>query len=203
MHRRFAPFLIALVLAAADVSRAELLAFFEATAQGTDTGHDYFDFADIDLVIGDDFVRLFDDAALGPTEIPVLFEATALSDPDFETAAAYFTNGEPEEFVIELTGASGGGIGVGTNDCALFHDDYDCMLGVDVQGGAIERITLEVRRLSLVELDPVGTAIEVDVALEVFGVPEPDASQLGVAAAAALGASLLSRPARRIAGSKA
>ena len=100
MHRRFAPLLIAFALSAADASRAELLASFEATAQGTDTGHDYFDFADVDLVIGDDFVRLFDDAALGPTEIPVLFEATALSDPDFETAAAYFTNGEPEEFVV-------------------------------------------------------------------------------------------------------
>ena len=193
MRRLLAPFFIALALSAADAARAELLASFEAAAQGTDTGHDYFDFADVDLVIGDDFVRLFDDAALGPTETPVLFEATALSDPDFETAAAFFTNGEPEEFVIELTGASGGGIGVGTNDCALFHADYDCLLGVDMQGGSIDRITLEVRRLSLVALDPAGTAIEVEVALEVFGVPEPNAALLGVEAAVALGASSLAR----------
>jgi hypothetical protein len=193
MRRRLAPFWIALALSATGAARAELLASFEATAQGTDTGHAYFDFADVDLVIGDDLVRLFNDVALGPTEIPVLYEATAASDPDFETAAALFTNGEPEEFVIELTGASGGGLGVGTNDCALFHDDYDCVLGVDLQGGSIDRITLEVRRLSLVALDPFGTAIEFDVALEVFGVPEPAAAPGGLAAAVALGVALLGR----------
>jgi len=194
MRRLLAPFFIALALSAADAARAELLASFEATAQGTDTGHAYFGFADVDLVIGDELVRLFnDDEALGPTDTPVLFEATAASDPDFETAAALFTNGEPEEFVIELTGASGGGIGVGTNDCALFHDDYDCVVGVDMQGGSIDRITLEVRRLSLVPLDPFGTAIEFDVALQVFGVPEPTAALRGLAVAVALGALILAR----------
>ncbi len=194
MRRLVASLTLALALSSsADAARAELLASFEATAQGTDTGHAYFDLADIDLVIGDDLVRLFDDVALGPTDTPVLFEATALSDPDFGMAAALFTNGEPEEFVIELTGASGGGIGVGTNDCALFHDDYDCIAGVDMQGGSIDRITLEVRRLSLVALDPFGTAIEVDVALEVFGVPEPVAALSGAAAAVALGALILAR----------
>jgi hypothetical protein len=198
MRRLLASLAIALALSApADAVRAELLASFEATAQGEDTGHAYFGFADVDLVIGDELVRLFDDdEALGPTETPVLFEATAFSDPtDFATAAALFTNDEPDEFVIEFTGVSGGGIGVGTNDCALFHGDYECGAGVDMQGGSIDRITLEVRRLSLVELvDPVaGTAIEVDVALEVFGVPEPAAALRGIAAAVALGALALSR----------
>ena len=193
MGRLLAPFLIALALSATDAARAELLASFEATAQGTDTGHAFFDFADVDLVIGDDVVRLFNDATLGPTDTPVLFEATAVSDPDFDAAVALFTNGQPEEFVIELTGASGSGIGVGTNDCALFHDDYDCVLGVDLQGGSIDRITLEVRRLSLVPVDPFGTAIDFDVALQVFGAPEPAAALRGLAAAVALGALFLSR----------
>jgi len=42
MRRLLAPFFLALALSAADAVRAELLASFEATAQGTDTGHDYF-----------------------------------------------------------------------------------------------------------------------------------------------------------------
>jgi hypothetical protein len=166
--------------------RAELLASFEETAQGSDTGHAYFDYGDVDLVIGDDLVRLFDAAGLAPDDAPVLFEATAASDPDFATATALFTNGEPDEFVIELTGASGGGLGIGTNDCALFHGDYDCLLGVDLQGGAIDRFTLEVRELSLAPISPVGTEIVFAVTLQVFGAPEAEGALAGMSAIAAL-----------------
>jgi hypothetical protein len=164
---------------------AELLATFADHAQGTDTGHAFFDFCDVDLVLGDSEARLFDAAGLGPTQQPVLFEATAANDPAFAAVAALLTNGQPDEFVIELTGASGGGIGLGTNDCGLFFGDYDCNLGVDLQGGTIDRITLEIRELSLAPYEN-GTAIFVDLALQVFGTPEPGAALLGLAAVAAL-----------------
>ncbi|MCE7893822.1 MAG: hypothetical protein DYH12_29675, partial [Sorangiineae bacterium PRO1] len=160
------------------------MASFAETVQGTDTGHAYFDYGDVDLVLGDDAARLLDDAGTGPTETPVLFEATAESDPAFEAVAALLTNGEPDEFVIELTGASGGGIGVGTNDCGLFWNDYECGAGIDLQGGAIDRITLAVRRLALAPIDPFGTEIVFEVALEVCGTPEPAALASGLAALA-------------------
>lgn len=167
---------------------AELLATFADHAQGSDTGHAYFDVADVDLVIGDSIARLFDAASIGPTPTPVLFEATAENDPEFAAVAALLTNGEPDEFVIELTGASGGGIGLGSNDCALFSGDYDCIVGADLQGGRIDRITLEVRELALTPVDPVGTEIFFDVSLQIFGAPEPAASLLGLVAVAALAA---------------
>lgn len=165
---------------------AELLATFADHAQGADTGHAYFDVADVDLVIGDSLARLFDAASLGPTQTPVLFEATAANDPEFATAVALLTNGEPDEFVIELTGASGGGIGLGSNDCAVFSGDYDCVVGADLQGGRIDRITLEVRELSLAPVAPFGTEIYFDVSLQIFGAPEPGETPLGVVAVVAL-----------------
>ena len=186
MRWLFLPFLALGCCGLAASASAELLATFADHAQGTDTGHAYFDVADVDLVIGDSVARLFDAASLGPTQTPVLFEATAANDPAFAAVAALLTNGEPDEFVIELTGASGGGIGLGSNDCALFSGDYDCVVGTDLQGGRIDRITLEVRELSLVPIDPVGTEIYFDVSLQIFGAPEPAGTPLVVAAVAAL-----------------
>lgn len=170
------------------VVRGELLATFEATVQGTDTGHAYFDVADVDFVFGDELARVFDDASLAPADVPVLFEATSQSDSGFDAAAALFTDGQPNEFEIAFTGASGGGIGVGTNDCALFFGDYECNAGVDLQGGRIDRFTLLVRELTLEPEGGFGTAIYADVALEVYGVPEPSAAALAACAVSALGA---------------
>jgi hypothetical protein len=187
MRLRSSVLLLALGFLAPDgAAGEELLASFAETVQGTDTGHDYFDYGDVDLVLGDDLARLFDDAGTGPTQTPVLFEATPASDPAFATVAELFTNGEPDEFVIELTGASGGGLGVGSNDCGLFHGEYECSLGVDLQGGTIERVTLEVRQLALEPIDPLGTAIVFEVALQVFGTPEPAGALPGAVAAATL-----------------
>ena len=188
MDRSHATMLLiaAALVTAPPAAHAELLASFHETAQGTDTGHAYFDVGDVDLVLGDDLARLFDDVSVPPTQTPLLFEATSQSDPAFDAVAALLTNGEPDEFVIELTGASGGGIGVGTNDCALFHGDYECNAGVDMQGGSIDRITLEVLRLELAPIDPYGTDIVFEVALEVFGAPEPIATPSGVAVLAAI-----------------
>jgi len=188
------PFLLLGSFGFAASAPAELLATFADTVQGTDTGHAFFDFCDVDLVLGDSEARLFDAAALGPTQQPVLFEATAANDPEFAAVAALFTNGLPDEFVIELTGASGGGIGLGTNDCGLFFADYECNQGVDMQGGTIDRITLEIRQLSLEPFEN-GTAIFADVALQVFGTPEPGAALLGLVAIAAL--AVVRVPARR------
>jgi hypothetical protein len=182
------PFLLVGSSGLAASAPAELLATFADHAQGTDIGHAFFDFCDVDLVLGDSEARLFDAAALGPTQQPVLFEATAANDPAaFAAVATLFTNGLPDEFEIELTGASGGGIGLGTNDCGLFFADYDCNLGVDMKGGTIDRITLEIREPSLEPYED-GTAIFVDVALQVFGTPEPGAALLGLVAIAALAA---------------
>ena len=186
------PPLFVLVAAFAGAAPAELLASFEATVQGTDTGHAYFDFADVDFVFGDELARVFDDASLAPADAPVLFEATSESDPGFDAAAALFTDGQPNEFEIAFVGASGGGISVGTNDCALFFGDYECNAGVDLQGGRIDRFTLLVRELSLEPEGSFGTAIQADVALEVYGVPEPSRAWLGLSAAVALGAWRLS-----------
>lgn len=176
----------AILLAPAFAARADLLASFAETVQGTDTGHAYFDFGDVDMVLGDDLARLFDDAGTALTEVPVLFEATDSNDPAFATVADLLTNGEPDEFVIELTGEGGGGLGVGTNDCGLFWGDYECTLGTDMQGGSIDLITLEVRRLSLAPIDPIGTEIVFEVALEVYGTPEPAGLLPGLAALSAL-----------------
>lgn len=185
--------LAALAAASAGAARAELLATFEATVQGTDTGHAYFDVADVDFVFGDELARVFDDAALAPADAPVLFEATSQSDPGFDAAAALFTDGQPNEFEIAITGASGGGISVGTNDCALFFGDYECNAGVDLQGGRIDRFTLLVRELTLEPEGGFGTAIYADVALEVYGVPEPSEPALGGCGTLALGAAALQR----------
>ena len=186
MRSLFLPFLWLGCCGLAASASGELLATFADHAQGSDTGHAYFDAADVDLVIGDSLARLFDGASVSPTQTPVLFEATAANDPEFAAVAALLTNGEPDEFVIELTGASGGGIGLGSNDCAVFSGDYDCVVGADLQGGRIDRITLEVRELSLAPVAPFGTEIYFDVSLQIFGAPEPGETPLGVVAVVAL-----------------
>lgn len=183
--------------ALAGVARADLLAVFDATVQGTDTGHAYFDAADVDLVFQDELARVFDDAALAPADAPVTFEATSANGPGFDAAAALFTDGEPQDWEIAFVGASGGGIGVGTNDCALFFGDYACEAGIDLAGGRIDRLVLTVRELSLAPEGAFGTAIFADVRLEVYGVPEPSPLALGIAAYAALRARAGARRGRR------